>query len=193
MQLKVALYEEAGLSTYYLRGSNLLMLQISFRAKKIAAELGPSLEMINWLGATGTLLAIINQRAFSEILLSRGDKIAKDLSLQYPQAKQQMWRALSADYLRKPQMSVRIFEQIISDYKNIVTMSDLRLICITMSCNYVIRGHTALASRAIEQLFTEYDKDCTEIFSCNKTFIEWFIFMLNIMGFCNFYRWLYYF
>ena len=173
LQLAVALYEEAGLSAYYMREPTLSMLQISFRTKKAANQLGPSLELVNWLGATGTLLAIINQRVLSRYFLSRGEKIAKGLADAYPRVKLQIWQALSADYLLEPESSTRLFEQILNEQKAYLTPFDLRLVCITVSCNYTIRGHMDLAIKAVDHMLTEYDTVCTQIFSCSKTFIEW--------------------
>lgn len=173
-KILIALYEEAGLSAYYLHHSSSLLLQISLRARSRVSTVGASLEMVNYLAATATMFAIYRRKYCAHYYLAQSKKVAESLNDPVAMAKYRSWEILSVAYLGDALQSAKCAEDLLTEQKNDLTQYNVRLVCTTLSTNYVIRGKTQLSLRAVDQLFTPYDNSHPEIFSCSKTFIEWY-------------------
>jgi hypothetical protein len=167
------LYEEAGLSSYYFRDSPVHLLHISLQARIIVYQIGPSFEMVNYLGATGTVFAIYKIPFLSKKYFAQSEIMAREVSHPYILIKDKIWKALSADYIYDPERSAELFENLLTEEKENLTPYDLILICVTLACNYNLRGQTKKAIIAVDNMITDYGKTCTMIFSSNKNFIEW--------------------
>ncbi|MDO8408383.1 MAG: hypothetical protein Q7S95_04130, partial [bacterium] len=170
--LIMGLYVESGLSSYYLR-KFVPFLQASLWSR-VVFLFGPPAAKAEWAGGTGTVLAVLHFKSASDRLLNLTEDIARDIGSASVQAKTQIWRALSADYFGDPMRSAELFSKLAHERAQDLSTEDLGIVCTTLSNNYVIRGHTEESLRAIEALFTEYDRSCTLFFSCRKTFVEWY-------------------
>ncbi len=182
-KLAVALYEEASLSTYYMIDSPLLLLQISLRVRKIVSRIGPSIEMLNYLAATATMFAIYKRKHLAYWYLRLAKKIVRLLNQPDVQAKYRSWEILTFSYLDKATKSSNLIEKLLIEQKKDLSLYTLRLLCTTLSTNYTLRGKMIESVAAIDNMLTPYDYTCTKIFSCNKTFIEWYkIAALSFLG-----------
>lgn len=173
-KILIALHEEAGLSAYYMHRSSLLLFQISLHVRKMVSGVGFSFEMVNYRAATATMFAIYQMRYFAEYYLSQAKKVAVGLHNPAAVAKCRSWEVLLVAYLGDAALSAGYAESLLTEQKNDLTPYGLRLVCTTLSTNYVIRGKTRLSLRAIDQMMTPYDATRPKIFSGNKTFIEWY-------------------
>jgi hypothetical protein len=172
LQQKIALFEEAGLSAYYFREDRMLM-QCTLKSKAIAAQLGPSLEMVNWLGGSGCVWIILGWSSRARKLIERSLLVGQSLSSSYAVAKALLWKALFLDYRGQPRESAQEFEQVLSYAKADLLPIDRRLVATTLSCNYLIRGHMRKSEAVIQNLTDGEDPSC-RYFSSSKAYVDWY-------------------
>ncbi len=173
-KILASLYEEAALSIYYMRGPQVSLMYVSFTVRKIASQIGPSLEMMNYLAATATMFAIYKDRWLSRRYLRLAKKVVYVVDDPAVLAKYRTWEMLSCSYLDQAVASSNIIEALLAEHKKDLTPYNLLLVSTTLCTNYVLRGKTTLALSSIDQMMTPYDRTCTKVFSCNKTFTEWY-------------------
>ena len=172
LQQKVALYEEAGLSAYYFREDRML-LQCTLKSKSLAAQLGPSLEMVNWLGGSGCVWVLLGWSSRARKLIERALVVGQSLNSSYSVAKALLWKALFLDYRGQPRESAQEFEQVLSFAKADLFPSDRRLVATTLSCNYLLRGHMRKSEAVIRNLTESEDPSC-RYFSSGKAYVDWY-------------------
>ncbi len=149
------LYEECGLSAYYLRHIPTL-LQAIVRSKRICFELGPSLALLNWYGGAACVVAMGCLRQKSLRLMQHCDEVAQQLTSRAALGKALVWKALLCDYNGQPIHSAEIFEQCFQHYSADLDPVDLRLSAVTLSINYLSRGHYQEALNALATLTSLY-------------------------------------
>jgi len=172
LQIKVALYEEAGLSAYYFREDRMLM-QCTLKSKRLAEQLGDSIQMVNWLGGSGCVWVILGWQSKARQLIDRAISMARGLGEPYAMAKALLWKALYLDYRGLPKESAREFEQVLASQGAKLFPSDLRLAATTLSCNYLIRGQMR-ASEAVIRNLTDMEHPTCRYFSSGKAYVDWY-------------------
>ncbi len=145
------LYEEVGLSAYYLRQVPTL-LQAIIRVKGLCQELGPSTALLNWYGGAACVWALMGFKKKSLGLIQQCHQVAIQLSCRADQGKALVWKALLLNYHGDPVRSAEHFEECLTDYGTDLSLADLRLSAVTMSINYLSRGHYEKALQALSRL-----------------------------------------
>ena len=137
---KVALYEEAGLSAYYLRETNPLF-QCMFRVRELVCKLGPSIQLLDWYGGKGAVYGIAGLRKKNENI----NKLMNELveKIQQPRAfgKALVWKGFAQDYLGNPVQSAKHLATTINKYGKDLDNSEFQTSCTTIACNLNLRGH----------------------------------------------------
>ncbi|MGZ5278333.1 MAG: hypothetical protein ACXWC9_00215 [Pseudobdellovibrionaceae bacterium] len=172
LQIKVALYEEAGLSAYYFREDRMLM-QCTLKSKRLAEQLGDSIQKVNWLGGSGCVWVILGWHSKARQLIDRAIGVARSIGEPYAMAKALLWKALYLDYRGLPSESAREFEQVLASSAANLFPSDLRLAATTLSCNYLIRGQMR-ASEAVIRNLTDMENPTCRYFSSGKAYVDWY-------------------
>ncbi|MCB0413384.1 MAG: hypothetical protein KDD50_03565 [Bdellovibrionales bacterium] len=134
------LYEEMGLSAYYLRHKYILLIS-SLASKDICLKLGPSLPLLNWYGGSSCIFALIGFKTKSQSLIKKTREIANHLNIESCTGKYLIWQALMCDYNSNPVLSAQFFKEALEKYADKLEMFDLRLAVQTLSTNYFSRGH----------------------------------------------------
>lgn len=155
IRIVAELYEEVGLSAYYLRHIPLL-LQSIIRVKGICHELGPSRALLNWYGGAACVWSLIGFRKKSLRLIHLCHEVAIQLSSRTDMGKALVWKALLYDYHGLPVRSAELFEECLKEYGADLYPFDLRLAAVTLSINYLSRGHYENALRALRRLNEPY-------------------------------------
>ena len=182
-QLLVALYEEAGLSAYYMRESVFLLLQISLLARKIVSRFPASLETVNYLAATATAYSLSSKGYLGDSYMELASAAASSIKSKTADSKLKLWKALLLSYQNKSVDSAKLTEELLTTEKKYLSPYDLRLISTTLAMNYIVRGKTKESLTAINATLTNYDQITTNVFSSSKSFIEWYkIPALSFMG-----------
>jgi len=182
-KLLVALYEEAGLSAYYMREPLFLLIQISLQARKVVSKLNISLETMNYLAATATAFSISTKGSLGNSYMNKARTIAKGLKDKKTEAKLKIWEILQLSYQNKGVESAALTEDLIAHEKKHLTPYDLRLISTTLALNYIVRGKARESLAAVDITLTDYDHSSDNVFSSSKPFIEWYkIPALGFMG-----------
>jgi hypothetical protein len=172
LELKVGLYEEIGLSGYYMH-ENLTMLQASMMAYGCAKKLGPSLEQINWLGATICVLTLKGWSLPIRKLKSKAEQILNENSDPVLHTKWQVWMALAADYAGNSLVSAGTFHSILhQDRKNLMP-ADLHMVAMTLSLNYLLRGKFRESMHSIDMIFSNLEDKGVNLFSQLRPYVEW--------------------
>jgi len=149
------LYEEVGLSAYYLRHIPTL-LQAIIRVKGICMELGPSRVLLNWYGGAACVCSLIGLRKRSLQLIRHCHDVSTQLSCRTDAGKALVWKALLYDYHGLPVRSAELFEECLREYGADLYPFDLRLAAVTLSVNYLSRGHYEKALSAMSRLTELY-------------------------------------
>jgi tetratricopeptide (TPR) repeat protein len=182
LEVSVALYEEAGLSAYYY-GEYVPLIQCMMNPRALAFRIGPSKEMVNWFGGSACVLSLLGLHKAADSLLDRADRMSEKLGQRYPIAKALVWRALTLDYAGYPVKSAESFSRLVAEFHTDLQPHDVRLAATTLSVNLMLRGHMAESSRAIESLFVSAVDLKSSVFSCTRTFIEWY--RVPALSFCG--------
>ena len=149
------LYEEVGLSAYYLRHVPTL-LQSIIRVKDICRELGPSRALLNWYGGAACVSSLMGFRKMSLRLIHRCHEVSTRLPDRADIGKALVWKALLYDYHGLPVRSAELFEECLSHYGADLYPFDLRLAAVTLSINYLSRGYYEKALGALTRLTELY-------------------------------------
>jgi hypothetical protein len=173
LETQVALYEEAGLSAYYYR-EYLSLIQCTLGPRPLVCRLGPSMQMINWLGGTGCVLSLLGISKAANSLIGKAEEISRTLPPGYPEAKALLWRALAQDYLGEPTVSATSFSKLLTEFRCDLSPHDLRLASATLACNYLLRGQMRESNRVIESMFDEISPSQATVFSNSRTFVDWY-------------------
>ena len=166
------LYEEIGLSAYYLRQVPTL-LQAIIRTGNVCRELGPSRSLLNWYGGAACIWSLMGFRKKSLRLIRRCHEISTQLPSPAEPGKALIWEALLSDYNGQPMRSAELFEECLNKYGDDLQLFDFRLSSITLSINYLARGHYQKALDALSQLSERYprfaagDADGCSLDSCS--------------------------
>lgn len=150
-QLLAQLYEELGLSAYYLR-QNFILLQATVKSKRICHELGPSMPLLNWYGGTACIMSLSGFEKKSLKLIEKCHEISEILKGPKEHGKVLVWKALLNDYNGYPVRSAEIFHRCIEEFGTDLEPFDLRLCSVTLSTNYFCRGHYQKAIDALNRL-----------------------------------------
>jgi hypothetical protein len=172
LQLQVALYEEAGLSAYYFREDRML-LQCSLKSKAIALRLGDSIEMVNWLGGSGCVWALIGWTSRARKMIEEAVAVSQRLNQSFATGKALLWKSLFLDYLGKPKDSAAEFQMLWQNPQFELTPHDRRLVATTLSCNYLMRGYMKKSEEIIQELTFTEDSNC-RYFSSGKAYVDWY-------------------
>lgn len=173
LETQVALYEEAGLSAYYYR-EYLSLIQCTLRPRALVCRLGPSIQMINWLGGTGCVLSLLGLNKAANSMIGKAEEISRALPPGYPEAKALLWRALTEDYLGEPTVSAKSFSKLLTEFRRDLSPHDLRLASATLACNYLLRGQMRESNQVIESMFEEISPSQSTVFSNSRTFVDWY-------------------
>jgi hypothetical protein len=173
LETQIALYEEAGLSAYYYR-EYLSLIQCTLRPRALVYRLGPSIQMINWLGGTGCVLSLLGIGKAADSMIGKAEQISRTLPPGYPGAKALLWRALAQDYLGEPTLSAKSFSKLLTEFRCDLSPHDLRLASATLACNYLLRGQMQESNRVIESMFDEISSSQATVFSNSQTFVDWY-------------------
>ena len=149
------LYEEVGLSAYYLRHIPTL-LQTIIRVEDVCQELGPSRSLLNWYGGAACIWSLMGFRKKSLRLIKQCHDVSTQLPYRFNLGKALMWEALLSDYHGQPMRSAELFEQCLNEYGGDLYPFNLRLAAITLSINYLSRGHYEKALSALNRLADLY-------------------------------------
>jgi len=149
------LYEEVGLSAYYLRHIPTL-LQAIIRVEDICQELGPSRALINWYGGAACIWSLLGFRKKSLGLIQQCHEVSTQLPYPFNLGKALIWKALLNDYHGQPMRSAELFEECLNEYGADLYPFDLRLAAVTLSINYLTRGHYEKALSALSRLTELY-------------------------------------
>ncbi len=155
IRLVAELYEELGLSAYYLRQIPTL-LQSILRIRGICQELGPSASLLNWYGGAACIASLLGLRARSLRWIGRCLEVSTQLTEPVDQGKALIWHALLQDYDGHPVRSAELFEQCLARYGADLYPFDLRMTAVTLSINYLARGHYEQALVAMKTLTERY-------------------------------------
>lgn len=173
----VALYEEAGLSGYYFR-HYLTMLQCSLGVRRIALSLGPSLQLLDWYGATACLLAFSGFKDKAESYLEVVDTLSKKNISSY---KAQYWKGLCNDYLGKPFAAEECFIHCLKDSS--ITIFDRRLILMTYLLHQSLKGDAKSALKLFKEQQNLFPEDNFQLPIQEKNLIEFYsIGLLSLEG-----------
>jgi tetratricopeptide (TPR) repeat protein len=140
LSMLAILYEELGLSAYYLR-QKLVLLQSIVLSRKPCDEAGISRPQLNWYGGSACVMALIGMRKFSLKLIKRCHRISEELKSPRDLGKALIWKALLYDYNGMPIRSAEMFRHCLDVYGHDLDPFDLRLAALTLSTNYFSRGH----------------------------------------------------
>jgi len=173
LEVSVALYEEAGLSAYYY-GEYVPLIQCTLLPRALVHQISPSIQMIDWLGGCGCVLSLLGLRKAADALLVRAERMSERLKQPYAKAKALVWRALTQDYEGDPVASARSFSRLLTEFQADLRPHDIRLAATTLSVNLMLRGQMAESSRAVESMFVGAAALSSTIFSCTRTFIDWY-------------------
>jgi hypothetical protein len=179
LQMQVALYEEAGLSGYYFLEYP-MMLQCTLKSKAPAFKLGDSIQLVNWLGGSGCVWAVLGWKGQASKLIEESLTIGKKISMPYGISKALLWRALFLNYQGFSKESAIAFGDLLKNHATELSPYDLRLVATTLSCNYLIRGHMKGSEECIRDL-AAFDVPRSRYFSCAKAFVDWY--RLPALGF----------
>lgn len=172
LQLKVALYEEAGLSSYYFR-EFMPLIQCGLKPKSIAMRLGPSIQLMNWYGGFGCVLAVLKMHGQANALIDKALQIGKNLDGVYGKSKAKLWHALALDYKGDPQGTAEELNSLLVSESGLSAF-DLRLASATLACNLLIRGQMQKSKQAIDLILSEKQNSNLSLFSEKRTFVEWY-------------------
>jgi hypothetical protein len=172
LELQVALYEEAGLSAYYFREDRML-LQCSLKSKAIAQRLGDSIQMVNWLGGSGCVWALIGWTSRARKLIEEAVAVSQRLNQSMVTGKALLWKSLFLDYLGRPKDSAEEFQMLWQNPQFQLTPHDRRLVATTLSCNYLMRGFMKKSEEVIQELTFSEDSNC-RYFSSGKAYVDWY-------------------
>jgi len=163
-QMLVELYEEVGLSAYYLR-QNWTLVQTMIRGKKPCFDLGPSMPLLNWYGGSSCILALMDLTLQSLIKVKRVEflykksmqfihrcyEIAAQLHPHTGMGKALIWEALLCEYHGDPVRSAELFERCLNEHGKYLDPFDIRLSAITLCVNYLSRGHFKKSLEAMKK------------------------------------------
>ncbi|MBY0413464.1 MAG: hypothetical protein K2Q18_04835 [Bdellovibrionales bacterium] len=173
VKLKVALYEEIGLAGYYLR-EDAVMIQASLGAYKHAKLIGPSIEMINWIGGTMCVFILKGWSHRVPKLRDQAEQVLKEINDPAASAKWQLWQALALDYSGDSHNSAESFRNLLTQKRSHLRMHDLKLSALTLSCNYLLRGHFKESAEAVEYIFEDFEAKNCNFFSQTRPFVSWY-------------------
>ncbi len=142
------LYEEVGLSAYYLQQRHVLVRAI-IETRVPCKMIGNSPALLNWYGGGAAVLVLMGLRKKGRALLEKCADVAAALDTPKYYAKHILWRALAEDYQGQPVRSAALFESCMEKYRDELELSDLRMATITLSLNYLSRGHPEKALHAL--------------------------------------------
>ncbi len=144
------LYEELGLSAYYLRQTPIL-LQSIIKSRKVCRELGPSRPLLNWYGGSACVFALIGLKRQSAIMIRHCQEVASAIRTPAELGKTLIWQALAEDYAGSPAHSAQLFERCLDEYGTHLPAVDLKLSAVALSINYLSRGHFRKALEALDK------------------------------------------
>jgi hypothetical protein len=170
-RFKVALYLEIGLAGYYLR-EDALMVQASLRAYIYSKYAGPSIDRIDWIGGTICLLTLKKWTRWIPSLMQEGEEILRKTQSPEIIGKWNIWMALAEDYSGNSKKSAESFTKILEQSRNHLKPVDLQLSGLTLSCNFLLRGHFNKAIQSIESLLDSSRPQESHLFSHTRTYIE---------------------
>lgn len=149
--LLAELYEELGLSAYYLR-QNFILIQSTIKSKSICHLLGPSRPLLNWYGGTACVMSLIGFEKKSLEFIKKCHEISEVLNDPKDEGKVLIWKALLYDYNGYPVRSAELFKKCLDDFGSKLDPFDLRLCTVTLSTNYFCRGHFQNALDTLNKL-----------------------------------------
>ncbi|MBP9699297.1 MAG: hypothetical protein KBD85_04680 [Elusimicrobia bacterium] len=136
LSLRTALFEEAGLSAYYLRDFFSMAFCV-FGAFLPAFLSRPSPGWAAWAGASACAVGLLKIRWAVRSLHRILDKTVAAVGTEEIMSRSHLWKALAHDYLGDPAVAER-------DFRNSLSRSnptDRRLLTFTLCCNLNLRGH----------------------------------------------------
>ncbi len=174
LELHVALIEEAGLSAYYFR-EMLALVQCTLIPMPLAKRLGPSPSLMNWLGGSACVFAILKQWKLSHSFLYKAEVVANSMDNWgcYPKAKMLLWRGLAYDYMQRPKESAEYFSRILAHHRNDLPEQDFRLVAATLACNLALRGHMVESNSCIERLYPD-SSTMKSHYSGSQMYVDWY-------------------
>ncbi len=184
LQIQVALYEEAGLSAYYFLESRML-IQCGLKSRRPAFQLGESIQMVNWLGGSGCVLAVLGWKSMASEMIARALKVGRKSQAPYALQKAQLWNALFLSYKACLKESAIEFESALKVKPSQLSPFDIRLAVTTLSCNYLVRGHMKASENCIQEV-TSKEQPRGRYFSCGRAFVDWYrLPALGFLGECD--------
>lgn len=136
LSLRTALFEEAGLSAYYLRDFFSMAFCV-FGAFLPAFLSRPSPAWAAWAGASACAVALLKIRWAVRSLHAALDKTVSALDTDEIRSRSHLWKALAHEYSGNPALADQCFRRSLSHS----TPTDLRLLTFTLCCNLNLRGH----------------------------------------------------
>ena len=132
------LYVEVGLCAYYLR-ENLTMLQASSQSRYFAFRSQHPLQLVNWYGGSACVYRLLGMKRKALKYLDAMHQIAEQHTGE-THAKSLVWGGLYHEYDNNVVGSVALFEKIVTEHYRHLSIYDLRLVALTLSCQQMVRG-----------------------------------------------------
>ena len=136
LSMRTILFEEAGLSAYYLRDFfSMAFCVVGAFLPAFLRRPGP--DWATWAGASACALALLKMRGGVRALHKALDKTVSAVNTNEIRSRSAMWKALAHEYLGDPTLADQDF-RISLPHSN---QTDRRLITFTLCCNLNLRGH----------------------------------------------------
>jgi len=171
-QVKVALWEEAGLSGYYLR-QDLVMIQALLNSRAYAVACGESVEKIDFQCGSACIAALLGWRALAEKQFEKAKLTQEKIGSRRSKAKLLIWEGLGADYSNQPIRAEEKFREALSSYGPEVKLTETRMTAATLACNLVLRGHMKESLEALSYTIPAQEQQVTQ-FALSSTYVQWY-------------------
>jgi hypothetical protein len=134
-----------------------------------------------WYGGTGAICVVLQLHGLAEKFLSRSVRLAQKNGSWRALSSAIMWKGLAAAYQGDSIKAPLWLKQAQEMFSTGIDLHNRVLLLAYLA--QPARGHVEDAREAVEFTYSEYDRLSTEVFSCSKTFYEWFkIPALSIQG-----------